>query len=298
MHVFTVMRYLDLSNNSITDASPLECLVTLRELDVSGNRIASISFCEKMESLETLHAASNRIRTLSTRLPSAITELDLAGNELQNLDFMEKLLPFGLEKIDLSDNQIEKLIDLRFISLFQRLHTMRVGLLQKCQGYRVLDFIKHLCPRLEYFDDTSCLNVQEPEFDDDQLIDILVNVSEPNLRTFLSSKTNTGIIWNEPSFVEFNDDAVAATPIRDLQNRIRRIEASLVDHPPVRPTPVIGTLLPISPYAHGDDGEAEMRALREEIGGLKDQIEKAVELLFVHDSALRHLWGQANGGNG
>ena len=133
----------------------------------------------------------------------------------------------GIEKIDVSGNSIDSLISLRYLAVFQQLHTFTVGLLDVFKGLKVLQYVKHLCPSIEYFDDVHCADVEEPDFDTERLIDILVSLNEEDLEDLLSGGNIGEIAWEEPAFVQYEEDTFPTTPIRVLQDRIQAIEEEI-----------------------------------------------------------------------
>jgi Leucine-rich repeat (LRR) protein len=120
--------------------------------------------------------------------------LNLANNEFDDLDFLDQMIsPEALETLDVSGNRITQLIHLRFLSTYVRLHTLKVGILSLFKQLQAIEFVKHLCPQLESFDDEPCADV-EPHFGE-ELIDILVAGSETRLCAFLNISQ---IQWEEP----------------------------------------------------------------------------------------------------
>ena len=289
MRQFAMLRYLDLSNNKIIDASPLFYLHTLRELDVSGNRITSLDFAEGLENLEVLRASRNRIREILVPLPDNLIDLEISSNEFTNLDFMEKNVPVGIEKIDVSGNSIDSLISLRYLAIFQQLHTFTVGLLDVFKGLKVLQYVKHLCPSIEYFDDVHCADVEEPDFDTERLIDVLVSLNEADLEDLLSRGNIGEIAWEEPSFVQYEEDTFPTTPIRVLQDRIQAIEDEIAKQADDGVNRKNGLENLLSPFQKKDLRQ-DIADLKQLIQEMTQQMVKVAELLYVHDRALEHLW--------
>jgi hypothetical protein len=235
-----------------------------------------------LTNLEILRASDNAIQAITTPLPDSLAILNLANNEFENLDFLEQMIsPEALETLDVSGNHINQLIHLRFLGTYVRLHTLKVGILSLFRDLQVIEFVKHLCPRLESFDDESCADI-EPHFDE-ELIDILVANSEARLCAFLNISQ---IQWEEPTFIDFADDG-EPTGLRELQDRLDAIEAQLPKTPIKKPSAQVGTLL--SPFPkHAEP--PEVKALRQDIGELRMQVGQIAELLYVHDVALRKIW--------
>ena len=291
MRPFTMLRYLDLSNNKIVDVSPLYCLQSLRELDISNNRVTNLDFAEHLDSLEVLRASRNRIREVLVPLPDNLIDLDISNNELTNLDFMERNVPVGIEKIDVSGNAIDSLISLRFLAVFQQLHTFTVGLLEVFKRLKVLQYVKHLCPSLEFFDDVRCDHVEEPDFDTEKLIEILMNLNEGDLEDLLSDGTLGEIVWDEPAFVQYEEETIPGTPIRALQDRIKAIENEIANPSRQSPTHTQANGLEnlLSPFPKSDLNQ-EVQELKEGMRQLSQQMVKVAELLYIHDRGLKQLW--------
>jgi hypothetical protein len=250
---------------------------------VSGNRLSSLDFCEDLTNLEILRASDNAISDITTRLPDSIAVLNLANNDFANLDFLEHMIsPQNLQTLDVSGNHIKQLIHLRFLSVYDHVQTLKVGILPLFRDLQVLEFVKHLCPQLESFDDESCADI-EPHFEE-ELIEILIAGSETRLCAFLSVSQ---IVWEEPTFLEFPDET-APTGLRELEDRLDAIESRLGPRTPTkRASAQVGTLL--SPFPKQTE-PPELKSLRQDIGELRMQIGQIAELLYVHDVALRKVW--------
>jgi hypothetical protein len=206
-----------------------------------------------------------------------LLELDLSQNELDNLGFMENMLPEGIEKIDVSSNLIDELIHLRFISLYQQLTHMCVGLVERFPDLDVLAWVKYLCPTIEVFDEVDCGDVDPGDYDDDNMIDILVRASEQDLRARLSRKVKTNAIqWKDPEFIDFDNDS--PNPWKEIQDRLANLERS------VPQTPLIG------------EDDAVVSGIQREMSEIRKQIAKLAELLYVHDRALKITWERSEGG--
>jgi hypothetical protein len=150
----------------------------------------------------------------------------------------------------------------------------------------VLQFAKFICPSLELFDGEPCATI-EPDFDEAQLLGLLIEGSEQRLRRFLVESNPSPIVWAEPQFVEFTDED-RQSPLGGLQLRIQAIEGRIPDQ--MRGGQV-GALLSLSPVPKQKE-HPEMRVLRQDIAELKQQITQIAQLIYVHDSALRGVWSQ------
>eukprot|EP01038_Epipyxis_sp_PR26KG_P004255 gene4255-6034_t len=94
MHFFPSLKYLDLSNNSISHIIHLQDCLNLQFMDVSHNRIRVLSNLNMV--------VINLIR------------LNLSYNEIESLDGIDQLL--SLERIDLSNNKINDYNDIQHIA--------------------------------------------------------------------------------------------------------------------------------------------------------------------------------------
>ena len=299
MDSFARLRYLDLSQNNLQDVSPLASLTSLLELDISFNHIIDINFIQNLISLEILHASNNELNQIGNVLPERLIELDLSNNMLNSLDFLDSPnvsndpFPFGLEKLIISGNNISEIINLRYITVFSKLRELDVGLLdeEENRNLQLLPFVKSLCPTIQIFDETDMTNVDELAVNPEDLIQVLTSGSEQALRDFISD-VDVGIKWDEPVFIEFDDDS-PMTPLKNLESRVRSLEEKVDDES--FSTPVkgedhqIGTLL--SPYGKPDDNQL-ISSMQHDIAEMKQQIAQIAKLLYVHDCALRQIWDQ------
>ncbi|KAH0785263.1 leucine-rich repeat domain-containing protein [Histomonas meleagridis] len=282
MTPFTYLRYLNLSNNRISDLTPLRKVETLCKLDCSHNKITNLDFVESLINLETLNASHNKISDITVPLPQSLIELNISQNEISNLDFFEDKIPKDIEEIDVSSNLFDTLVNLRFITVFQQLRVLNTSLQEKNEDIKVAEFAKHLCPSLEVFDGIRCDDVDDIEIDNDELVNVLIDVSESDLRKLLlHSCGDNQIKWEKAQFIPFEEEP-QSTPIMALTKRIQSIESRL---------PVIQ---PRVQLIKDDSIESEIQNLKEEITEIKEQISKIAEILFVHDKGLKTLWENKN----
>lgn len=300
MEIFTRLRYLDLSQNNLQDLTPLSSLTSLLELDISYNHVISIDFIRDLTSLEIFHASNNEINEVDNILPERLIELDLSNNMLTSLDFLDspndpnEPFPFGIERLILNGNNINQIINLKYITVFSQLRELEVGLLdqENNRNLQLPSFVKSLCPSIQIFDSANMGIVDELAVNPDDLIQVLTRGSEQELRSFISS-VEVGIRWDEPIFIDFDDDN-PSTPLKNLETRLRTIEEKFGEDnfsTPVKNTNnnQIGTLL--SPYGEQDDN-AMIASMQREIYEMKQQVSQIAKILYVHDCALRQLWEQ------
>ena len=96
---------LDISDNQISDVSPLKDLTNLRRLDLDDLQISDVSPLKDLTNLTYLDLDGNQISDLSPLSTLRnLTELDLDGNEVSDLSPLSVLT--NLIELDLHDNQI------------------------------------------------------------------------------------------------------------------------------------------------------------------------------------------------
>lgn len=101
----TQLRYLNLSDNSITDITPLTDLVELKTLDLSDNQITDIDSLQNLTTLQNVFLNNNYLSDISVlgNLPE-LYHLELSNNEIDDISSLHDL--DGLRYLYLSDNQI------------------------------------------------------------------------------------------------------------------------------------------------------------------------------------------------
>jgi len=102
----TSLEELEITNNSISDLSPLSDITTLISINMTGNKITDLSALENLENLETLILERNSIVNIEPVVNlTKLVELNLRKNQIVNVPSLENLV--NLEKLDLSNNNIE-----------------------------------------------------------------------------------------------------------------------------------------------------------------------------------------------
>ncbi|MGI5893172.1 MAG: leucine-rich repeat domain-containing protein [Candidatus Merdivicinus sp.] len=129
------ITWLDLSNNNISSLTGINRLKRLEELDLSNNSLTSASTLGNLNFLTTLNLSNNNFtRSSSLSGLDSVTELVLDGNSLREIDDLPDDLVYlsarnneitdfrlasinsELEYLDLSDNQIETLPDMKYLT--------------------------------------------------------------------------------------------------------------------------------------------------------------------------------------
>ena len=117
----TALTYLELYNNSISDLFPLKNLTTLTSLHLSGNSISDISLLEDLTSLTNLSLGYNSISDI-TKLKdlTSLTSLSLGANSISDISVLEELT--SLTRLDLFDNSISDISILEDLTSLTQLH--------------------------------------------------------------------------------------------------------------------------------------------------------------------------------
>ena len=270
MDDFICLRYLDLSNNKFTDLKQISNIISLRELNISNNFITNLNFLNNLTSLEVLKASNNKINDIKEKMPINLIDVDLSENQFNSLEFIQNSFSDQIRHLDLSGNNINEIRSLRFIAVLTQIKVFQIDLLEKNKDLLLIQFVKHLCPSIEEFDGSDCSLIPETNlFNSENLIDILVNGTENQLKIFLKSKDPI-IKWDEPVFVQFDVD-VPQTPLKGIEERLRVIETKIPDE-------------------SDNNNDNLYKDLKDEINILRQQITKMAEILFVHDKAMKKLW--------
>ena len=273
---YKFLRYLDISSNRISDLSILNSLTSLHVLDCSFNQLSSLSFTANLLNLEILNASHNRIAEITSNLPQNLLSIDLSYNHISSFEFLQEKCPTGIEKLFLSNNKVDSIMDLKYISVFRNLRILNVGFLDKFLHLRILSFVKYILPYLEVFDDTDCSHLDTSnEWDYNELINILLNGDEEEFRGYLMD--NSELRWDEPVFFDFVQN-VPPTPLREVNERLRNVEL-LTEEQENRKMRI-----------DSDRFDEDIAEIRREINELKQQTLQISQLLFVHDKALQQIW--------
>ena len=102
---FTSLKTLNLSDNSISDISPLGNLTTLLSLSLIDNSISNIAALRNLTKLGHLNISNNSISSISAlRNLTKLKDLSMAGNSISDISALSKLT--ALKELNLSDNSI------------------------------------------------------------------------------------------------------------------------------------------------------------------------------------------------
>jgi len=271
---FVCLRYLNISYNNFSDLRQISVISSLKELDCSNNSLLTLDFVSELAALEVLNASNNKICEITGDMPDSLLDVDLSGNLFRNLESFQNSFSDRLQRLDLSNNEINEISNLRFLAIFSKLRVLRIGLLEKNRDLKLIPFIKHLCPLIEEFDDNDCeISNEDNAFNTQALLEVLLSGNESELREMLISK-DIVIRWDEPSFVQF-DNNVPETPLKGIEDRLRNLEERL-------PNTNESSILQPSDFSTSD--------IKKEIEELRKQVAKITEILFIHDAAMREIW--------
>ncbi len=102
--------YLNLSNNQITEISDdLLALPNLKELKIDNNQIKKLENIENIAMLRSIEAYKNQIEEIDLGNLPALTQLDLAYNNLESDDLTQISLLTSLEYLQIQHNQINSI---------------------------------------------------------------------------------------------------------------------------------------------------------------------------------------------
>ena len=115
------LRLLDLSNNQIVNASPLQHCEGLIDLNLESNGLRDVTFVvPSLVHLRVLNLNKNRIQQLKPlRALTNLKELRVDGNQIQQLVPLEGLT--NLERLSLKSNRIQQLKPLRALTNLKEL---------------------------------------------------------------------------------------------------------------------------------------------------------------------------------
>ena len=116
----TELTYLRLNSNQITDISSLEALIQLRGLDLEDNKISDITSLESLKELNVLYLGDNRISDITSL--ESLTELNVLvapDNHISDITPLEHLTE--LTKLELGGNQISDITPLESLTKLERL---------------------------------------------------------------------------------------------------------------------------------------------------------------------------------
>lgn len=112
IEAFKNLKNLNLSEQSIEDASKIGEIETLTELDLSGNQIKSLDL-SRNKLLERLYLNNNKIKTLNLESNSELSDFRANENELETIKLSydcKKLIAVQIKKNKLSVESLDEII--------------------------------------------------------------------------------------------------------------------------------------------------------------------------------------------
>jgi|GEM_PF-3929296 Leucine-rich repeat (LRR) protein len=106
-----MLTYLDLSNNSLSDAKELTNMQSLEVILLQNNKLTAMPDIARLPELVSIDASNNLINRLPELKSSTLAYLNLSNNKISKLS--ELLVLPNLEYIDISGNSIKKLPDFK-----------------------------------------------------------------------------------------------------------------------------------------------------------------------------------------
>jgi len=119
------LRHLDISKNAITSLRPVRALPSLETINCSSNSLKVLDGLEECPQLAHVTAADNIITSLGDlRALLRLRILGLRGNQLSSVAALPHNLPTGLHSLDLANNELSNLSDLRYVSSLMELRRL------------------------------------------------------------------------------------------------------------------------------------------------------------------------------
>ena len=148
------LRHLDVSRNQISSLRPIRGLPALETVKCSGNLLKVLDGLEDCPALAAITAADNIITALADlRAHTKLRTLNLRGNALVSIAALPHHLPAALHTLDVANNDLGNLSDLRYASSLMELRRLdlRANPFTSMAHMQRIDyrpFVVCLCPAL------------------------------------------------------------------------------------------------------------------------------------------------------
>ena len=148
------LRHLDVSRNQISSLRPIRGLPALETVKCSGNLLKVLDGLEDCPALAAITAADNMIAALADlRAHTKLRTLNLRGNALVSIAALPHHLPAALHTLDVANNDLGNLSDLRYASSLMELRRLdlRANPFTSMAHMQRIDyrpFVVCLCPAL------------------------------------------------------------------------------------------------------------------------------------------------------
>ena len=149
------LTYLDLSQNTIRDLSPLAGITGLRELDLQHNAVNDLTELSGLCSLQKLNVSFNLLNTLHPIYGcNTLTSLHAGNNTITSLSGIDKLT--SLESLDVSVNALEDISPVAACTSIKELNISEntitdITALSSLEKMEVLDFSRNSVVELPEF---------------------------------------------------------------------------------------------------------------------------------------------------
>lgn len=223
---------LDLSENHISDISPLASLTNLKELNLSYNSINDLAPLSELQNLTSLTMESIVISDFSV-LPSLsnLKELDIANNHVNNISFLSKFT--GLTKLNLNKNDITNispltsLTDLIELGLWANDNLSDISPLSSLSNLVILDLRTNSISDVHAL--SSLLNLEELNLSLNPITDISALSPLHNLKTLTIKYTQLSDISPLSSLINLTKLDLSSNQISDISFLAKLINLTTLD---------------------------------------------------------------------
>jgi Leucine-rich repeat (LRR) protein len=123
--VLSNLKHLNISKNMITSLRTIRELPMLETITCSKNNLKVLDGLEECPQLNTIIADDNMISMLDDlRFLSKLRTLSLRGNTLSSIAALPHHLPAALNSLDVANNELGNLSDLRYVSSLMELRRL------------------------------------------------------------------------------------------------------------------------------------------------------------------------------
>uniref|UniRef100_A0A7S4H9K7 Uncharacterized protein n=1 Tax=Guillardia theta TaxID=55529 RepID=A0A7S4H9K7_GUITH len=207
------LKQIDISKNSISSLKYIRSLPILETVICSNNAMTTLVGLEECPMVQTVDASDNAITVIGDlRHLSRLKNLDIHGNSMSSISSLPHNLPGSLSTLNISNNELGSLSDLRYVSSLMELRRLdlRANPITSAIYMKGIDhrpFVVFLLPRLSTLDDkpvsrqewavSRTLFCEEPGILSDALMALLQPANEKRLRQYLMEKCSMAV--HEPS---------------------------------------------------------------------------------------------------
>eukprot|EP00960_Hanusia_phi_P047411 758392-Hanusia_phi.AAC.1 len=229
------LKQIDISKNSISSLKYIRSLPMLETVICSNNAMTTLVGLEECPMVQTIDASDNAITVIGDlRHLCRLKNLDIHGNSMSSISSLPHNLPGSLSTLNISNNELGSLSDLRYVSSLMELRRLdlRANPITSAIYMKGIDhrpFVVFLLPRLSTLDEkpvsrqewavSRTLFCEEPGILSDALMALLQPANEKRLRQYLMEKCS--LSSQEPSNTVFNAPLSEGNITTDLEGRSR-----------------------------------------------------------------------------